>query len=234
MRDVRILWSEVSNTMAHFVLNLNFLTGEKTMRKNNTGAFIALGFILASTTNMATAGDYFIKGSVGPTWYQSDSNSNHHAYAQSGEVGYKFDAPINVVANYLQSENQDGGVAQDVRNIQNQYDHMSYDFEYQTAVVYIMPRFDYGRLSFSAGPGYGTAYSTLDLTKDDGTSASSTYWQDNVSLRADLDFKVTKSFAVGATYRHDYFEVQLDDREVSDYEVNQDRVYYMVSGSWTF
>jgi hypothetical protein len=214
------------------VLNLNFLKGEKLVRNNNFGAVAALVFVLFTATNVANAGEYFVKGLLGPTWYQSDSNSNHHAYAQSGEVGYRFTAPINIVANYLQSENQDGGVSQNVDN--GPYEHLSYDFDYKTAVVYVMPRFDYGRLSFSAGPGYGTAYSTLDLNMDNGESESSTYWQDNVSLRADLDFKVTKSFAVGATYRHDYFEVQLDDRQVSDYEVNQDRVYYMVSGSWTF
>lgn len=178
------------------------------------------------------AGDVFVKGSLGPTWYQSDSNSNHHAYAQSGEVGYKFDAPINIVANYLQSENNDGGVSQNVNN--GPYEHLSYDFDYKTAVVYVMPRADFGRLSLSAGPGYGTVYSKMDLRMDNGQEDSSTYWQDNVSLRADLDYRVTDSLAFGLTYRHDYFEVQLDDREVSDYEANQDRVYYMGSVSWTF
>lgn len=202
------------------------------MRNNNFGAVAALVFVLFAVTNVATAGETFIKGLWGPTWYQSDSNSNHHAYSQSAEVGHRYDLPINLVVNYLQSENSDGGVSQNVNN--GPYEHLSYDFDYKTVVLYAMPRFDYGRLSFSAGPGYGVVYSTTDLRMDNGATDSSSGFQDNVSLRADLDFKVTKNFTVGASYRHDYFEVQLDDREVSDYEVNQDRVYYQVTAGWTF
>jgi len=182
----------------------------------------------------AHAGDTFVKGLWGPTWYQSDSNSNHHAYSQSAEVGYRFDMPLNIVANYLQSENSDGGVSQDVHNIQNAYEHMSYDYSYKTVVVYVMPRADFGRFSLSAGPGYGTVYDELEVNLDNGKSDSAKRWQDNVSLRADLDYSVTDKLTVGASYRHDYFEVQLDDREVSDYEVNQDRVYYQLSLGYTF
>lgn len=202
------------------------------MKKVVMSAGVSLLVFTGLTAATAEAGETFVKGLWGPTWYQSDSNSNHHAYAQSGEVGYRFDMPLNIVANYLQSENSDGGVSQNVDN--GPYEHLSFDFDYKTVVVYVMPRADFGRLSLSAGPGYGAVYSTMDVRMDSGEEASSTYWQDNLSLRADLDYRVTDSLSVGLTYRHDYFEAQLDDREVSDYEANQDRVYYMGSVSWTF
>lgn len=203
------------------------------MRNNNFGAVTALVFVLFAVTNVATAGENFLQGIWGPTWYQSDSNSNHHAYAQGLEFGHSYDMNLDVVVGYLQSENSDGGVSQDSRNIQ-EYQHLDYDFDYKAFTVWVMPRAEFGRFTFSAGPGYGAVYSTLDLTMEDGRAANDSSWQDNLSLRADLNYSVTDHFAVGAQYRHDYFEVQLNDRDVSDYEVNQDRVYYMVNARYTF
>ena len=197
-----------------------------------TLALTIAGSLLALTVTTATAGETFVQGLVGPTWYQSDSNSNHHAYAQSLEVGHSTDLPLDIVLSYAQSENSDGGVSQDVNN--GPYQHLNFDFEYKTVVLYVMPRVDYGRVSFSAGPGYGTVYSTMDVIMDDGRSDSYSGWQDNLSLRADLNVDVTDSLSVGLSYRHDYFEAALGDREVSDYEVNQDRVYYMGAVRWTF
>lgn len=180
----------------------------------------------------ALAGDNFVQGLWGPTWYQSDSNSNHHAFAQGLEFGRKYDAPINVVVGYLQSENSDSGYSQDSRNLDKM--DLKYDFDYKAFTIWAMPRADFGRFSFSAGPGIGAVYSELDVNMQDGRSDSSAGWQDNYSLRADLHYSVTDSLALGFTYRHDYFEVQLDDRDVSDYEVNQDRVYYLANVRWTF
>lgn len=201
-----------------------------------TLALSIAGSLLASAVaaGAAEAGDTFVQGMVGPTWYQSDSNSNHHAYARGLEVGHSFDMPIDIVLSYLQSENSDGGVSQDVRNVTNEYQHLNFDFDYKTVVLYVMPRADFGRVSFSAGPGYGTVYSTMDVIMEDGESDSYTGWQDNLSLRADLNVTVTDHLSVGFTYRHDYFEAALGDREVSDYEANQDRVYYLANARWTF
>ena len=186
----------------------------------------------AAVAGVAEAGETFVQGMWGPTWYQSDSNSNHHAFAQGAEVGHSLDLPLDIVLSYMQSENSDGGVSQDVNN--GPYQHLNFDFEYKTVVLYVMPRVDFGRVSFSAGPGYGTVYSTMDVVMEDGRSDSYTGWQDNLSLRADLNVDVTDHLSVGISYRHDYFEAALGDREVSDYEVNQDRVYYLIGGRYTF
>lgn len=193
---------------------------------------VLVGILLFTLSNIALAGDNFIQGLWGPTWYQSDPNSNHFDFAQGLEFGHEYDAPINIVVGYLQSDNQDSGVSQDVNN--GPYQQLEYDFEYKAFTVWVMPRANFGRFSFSAGPGYGTVYSKLDLTMEDGRQDSSTYWQDNLSLRADLHYLVTDNLGLGFTYRHDYFEVQLDDRDVSNYEVNQDRVYYMANVRWIF
>lgn len=203
------------------------------------------------------AEDNFVQGIWGPTWFQSDSNSNHYAFAEGLEFGHKYKSPINVVVGYLQSENSDEGVsesqvpgvssnsdeqvylqsAQQVeggRGINYGLQTLSYDFEFKAFTIWAMPRVDFGRFSFSAGPGIGAVYSKLDITLADGRQASNNYWQDNYSLRADLHYAVTDNLGVGFTYRHDYFEVELNDRKVSDYEVNQDRVYYLANVRWTF
>lgn len=179
------------------------------------------------------AGDTFIQGFAGPTYYQSDHNSNHYAFAQGLEVGHNYDQPISVVVSYLQSENSDGGVSQDVRNRQ-EYNHLDYDFEYKSISIFAMPRFDFGNFTLAAGPGIGAQYSKLDLTMSDGRSDTNNYWQDIYSLRADLTYRFTDHLAAGFTYRHDYFEVELADRNVSDYETNQDRVYYLANLRYTF
>jgi len=190
------------------------------------------GNVHASGTPVASSG-MFVQGLAGPTWYQSDHNSNHQAFAQAVELGYKSDRPISIVASYLQSEMSDGGASQDVRNLPT-YNHLNYDFEYKSLTLFVMPRFDFGNWTLAAGPGIGAQYSKLDLVMDDGRADSSNYWQDIYCLRADLLYAVTDHLSIGFTYRHDYFEVQLDDRDVSDYEVNQDRVYYMGNVRWSF
>ena len=194
---------------------------------------VAIGIIAILLFTSPSRADWWVQGQVGPTWYQSDHNSNHYAYAQSIEIGHDFKwLPLSVVTGYAQSENNDHGMSQKTGT--EEYQHVNYDFDYRAFTVWLMPRIRYGNFVLSAGPGVGGVYSTLDLTTEHGENDSSSGWQDNVSLRADLHYHFNQNFAVGFTYRHDYFEVQLEDRDVSDYEVNQDRVYYLANFKFTF
>lgn len=202
-----------------------------------SSALVTLALLLLGVT-LAKADDWdgrlFVQGQDGPTWYQSDANSNHKAWAQALEVGWEFDnVPLTLIGSYLQSEMQDGGWAQDVRNL-TPPQHLSYDYEYATYSFFAMPTIKFGNFTFAAGPGIGLLRDYLDLRVDDGRSQDAHSFQDNYSLRADLHYAVTDNLAVGFTYRHDYFEVQLPDRDTSDYEVNQDRVYYLADVRWTF
>lgn len=197
-------------------------------------SLIVLTFVIHTAQAADWDGNWFIQGQVGPTWYQSDANSNHKAWAQSGEVGYEFaNIPLTLIGGYLQSENQDGGWAQDVRNLP-QPQHLKYDYEFKAYTFWAMPTIKFSNFTFAAGPGVGLIHDRLKLQNKDGTGADQTSWQDNYSLRADIMYNFTDHLSAGFTYRHDYFEVQLNDRDVSDYEVNQDRVFYLGTVRWTF
>ena len=56
---------------------------------------------LAAVGGSANAGNYFVKGLLGPTWYQSDSNSNH--YAILTELQEKAGLSANGAATYYQN-----------------------------------------------------------------------------------------------------------------------------------
>ena len=187
----------------------------------------------AAITSTATQAEMFVQPSYGATWIQSDYNSNHGSMAGSLDFGYKAESqPFNVVVGYTYSSQSDHATSQNTQNLRKRTT-FEYDYDMHGLTVWLMPKVTFGNFELSTGPGVGLIYDSMDLVTSEGLETRRNGFEFNLSLRADLMYKVNDKWDIGLVYRQDYFEVDTN-RDVSDYEVNQDRSFYFLSAKYSF
>ena len=195
--------------------------------------FIYCVSLLVFSLPVFAEGEYFVQTQYGPSWYQTDHNSNHMSWSFGLEAGYRFEKNINVVLGYLYN-NKDASKGVSQRTGDESYQLIDYDSDYHALTIWVMPRVDWGRVSLSAGPGIGQLYDSIDVrVPSTGETSSRSGFEMNWSLRADIHYSFTDNLSLGFTWRQDYFEVDMN-RDVADYEANQDRVYYLGTVSYSF
>lgn len=167
----------------------------------------------------------FVNATYGLTWYQYDYNSNHGDKAWGFDVGKRLKNG-NLLLGYLNTDSTYRAVSA-AANTPNTLQWNEIDHSLQTIMLWYMPRAEWGNLEVSAGPGLGLIYDTVSLITEAGVrSERKNDFALNVGLRADIRYFISERVSLGFSYQHHYFEVDIN-RAVSDYEVNQDRVFYL-------
>jgi hypothetical protein len=188
--------------------------------------------VLEAVFSFNATAETFIQPSAGAVWVQSDYNSNHHFAAFSVDDGYvSQERTFAILAGYTYSDVDDTATAEaastDAR-LSITYEHTMHAF-----TTWLMPRVEFGKWTLLARPGAGLVYDTMKVNSWKFGDTERSGFELNLSLRADLLYRFSDQLEVGLIYRQDYFEVDTN-REVSDYEVNQDRAYYMLTARYQF
>ncbi len=176
----------------------------------------------------------FVEPYLGATWYQYDHNSNHGDAVFGMEVGKRLINNIVLSLDYsyfhhspytIKSQSTSSGNIQslDVDKDQN-----------HSIVFWLIPSAElFQNLRLSGGIGYGRLYDEVEYTN----SAKESYYRSGselvIGLRGSLEYKISKTISVTANYKHLDFEKDLN-REVSDYEVSQNNVFYTIGLRKTF